>query len=284
MKLNQVAWLSDYTLEDRPGGCQETNQVMINAGKELGLNIETVRPKDCENWELDKFKEYKLIIINNLTLFPAKTLNYIIDNCKYIRYEHDYASLDRLKEIPKLFDNSVANIFLSPLHRNQFIKRVRLEYKKIHLQPSPVLGFKSLDIEREKDLIVYAGLLSYGKGLRNVVDFMNRNKDLRLEVYSWNHADYIHEFNTTNIKFIGAKKNEELIEVYNKANYFIHMPDWQEPFGRAVMEAYYSGCNLLLNNKLGCRSYDWDWTNHDEMIERNNNHANDFWDFISKFL
>jgi len=50
---------------------------------------------------------------------------------------------------------------------------------------------------------------------------------------------------------------DQLNELFNKHEYFIHLPQNVDPFCRSVAEAYLAGCKLICNDNVGCLSYDW---------------------------
>jgi hypothetical protein len=65
---------------------------------------------------------------------------------------------------------------------------------------------------------------------------------------------------------------------------FIHLPNWTEPFGRVVMEAYLSGCELIVNDKIGAMSFDWDYSDYDEVKDKLQSSVKKFWQVVESYL
>jgi glycosyltransferase involved in cell wall biosynthesis len=217
--------------------------------REAPYEVKTFYPESFSRREVDG----TLIILNNTGLFKRSDLEWIVGTQTYIKYEHDYSfckhrhatehdcnveCAQTLNFYTKVFNNSILNIFLSPLHRDVYLKYMDLDLSKIHLQPSPI------DVSRFE----YAG----------------PKEDIYLAVGEdgWHKGTDLIRKEFPGIKFIGGNNKipyEQVPGHYKLAKYFVHKPRWIEPFGRAVAEAYCAHCELIVNRNIGFLSYDWDY-------------------------
>jgi hypothetical protein len=60
------------------------------------------------------------------------------------------------------------------------------------------------------------------------------------------------------IVYLGEKTPSQLSEIYNRTQKFVHIPKWQEPSARTVVEAALCGCELILNENVGVLSFGYD--------------------------
>ena len=265
----KVVWLHDYKLTQWLGGAQLTNASMI-ASTPDEVQVETMYPSNFDRNRLDG----KLIILNNTGLFRLSDLRWIRDTQKYVKYEHDYSFCrsrhatqhsckkgceDTLAFYTKLFQNSILNIFLSPLHRDVYLKNMALDEDKIYLQPSPIDVDKFLYDGVKEDIYLAVGEDNWHKG-----------SDLIKQEYK-------------DLIFLGGGHKvpyAEIHEWYHKAKYFVHKPRWIEPFGRTVAEAYCANCTLLTNDKIGFLSYAWDYSDRAFILEQLRNAPKRFWKAI----
>jgi glycosyltransferase involved in cell wall biosynthesis len=274
----QTIWLADYTTKEHQGGAQQTNQVMVDYGISLGHRIEYMTPL---KFSVDKLKKSDLVIINNIMKFSPYQINWIIENVPYIRYEHDYDVAKLIKNFPNIYKKSKLNIFLSPLHKQETESLIG-EKIKSEIIPSPIKDFYSKNDKREG--ILWVGNIVSEKGLSNVIRYMKNNPNKMLKVIGFGDCDLAKELKSLkNVKFIGEIKHSNMINEYNKAEAFIHLPLWKEPFGRTIAEAYLCGCDLIVNNNCGAMSYNWDWNNYDLIKQTLNNSSEVFWDIIKKY-
>jgi len=275
----RLIWLADFDVGDHQGGAQQTNKVMIEAGRERGHEIEF---KHCHKFECSD--DDRLIITNNITRLPPGQLDKIINNKPYIRYEHDYWPLQNPSWVKELYGRSLLNIFLSPLHRQQF-KSVCPKDENVHLQHSPVSGFRLGNLSRNSNMVLCVGQFHPNKGQDVVVEYARRHQDKRFVFYGWGDQGMIKQVqNEPNCEFNGSVKNETMYRLYSKAESLIHLPRWKEPFGRIIMEAYLSGCHIIHNDNVGALSYDWDWSDYDAIKAQNDKATDMFWDKIESVL
>ena len=276
----KIIWLADFTTLDHQGGAQQTNKIMIDRGREKGLDIDIVK---CEDFDQSVINDDTIIIINNITLLSDKNLQFIIDNAKYVRYCHDYSCINRLNNFPEFYDNSLLNIFVSPLHHIEYKRAYKYNVKNIFYQNSPVdtKKFYIKDIDRKHNEVMWVGQLVSHKGINNVAEYAKENPLVKLKVYGFGTERLLNRFNgLDNVEFLGEIDHDKIPEEYNKFGSFIHLPEWKEPFGRTILEAYLCGCDLIVNDNLGCMSFGWDYGDYESIKKECKNSPNKFWKAI----
>jgi len=262
----KIFWLHDFRLKEWLGGAQLTNEQMLSRAP---IEVEMIYP--------DVFDRRRIaghpLILSNTGLFKKDDLEWIIETQKYIKYERDYSfckhrhatehncfgeCANTLAFYAKMFQNSVLNVFLSPLHVGVYLKYMPLDKDKIYCQPSPI----------EIDKFQYEG----------------EKEELYISVSEdgWHKGSDIvkKKFANRNFVFIGGSNKipyKELPYWYKRARYFVYKPRWIEPFGRTVAEAYCASCILLVNDKIGFLSYNWDFRDRAFVLNQLTNSPNKFW-------
>jgi glycosyltransferase involved in cell wall biosynthesis len=285
-KKLKIGWVADYDVT-HPGGAQQTNQEMINYGKyKLGYEIDYILSKiNFSNYNLSK---YDFFILNNIVHFQNHDINNIVENYKYIRYEHDYDAATYIHKWPNLYKNSLLNIFLSPLHLKEHEEILKDEIKNSACIPSPIDSnlFRVINPKssRIKNSVLMVGNLVPAKGLNNVMQYLVNNPKKVLYTTGFNMSS---EFNYMAKKFAvnytGQTNYSLMPGVYNSYESFIHLPEWKEPFGRSVMEAYLCGCDLILNDNVGCLSYGWNFKNLSKLKKILRSESL-FWKTVAKYV
>lgn len=294
----KIAWLNDYLSTERIGGCQITNALMINKGLELGHKIEEFCPDSFTVGSFENYKHrlgtYDLCIINNINAFKSEIIEYIIQNKKYIRYEHDYGyDEQRLgkTDIPapeiysKIFSNSLLNIFLSPLHLEVHRKVFRDTLRDAIYIPSPIeKGLFYPDESVQKDTYLYAGVLMTHKGVHQILDYADTQpkkhfhfvgRPVNMEI-----VDRIKEKHT----YLGEMPYSEMPQLYRKYKYIMLNPQWDEPFGRIYNEAITSGCKIMKFSKSYLSGYESYNLDHDKMLEKCIKAPITFWHKVEKVI
>jgi glycosyltransferase involved in cell wall biosynthesis len=148
---------------------------------------------------------------------------------------------------------------------------------KILLCPAPI------DVDKfapsaQKSGAVYVGKLGRDKGFDNLVAYA-RKTGISLELYGRKEPG-IEIPPLPNLQYKGKVPYEQVPGILARAQIAVHLPNWLECYGRNVMEAYLSGCELVINGNVGAMSYDWDWSDRDAVREKVRRAPNDFWESI----
>jgi len=269
-----IGWIADFFIEDHPGGAQRTNEEIIKHAPEYGFKITKIKTTLIDNYTLS---EFDFLILNNIRYLQIDKLKEIIEKYKYIRYEHDY--LDTFlpeKLVQEIFDRAILNIFLSPLHFEIHDKKYKI--RNIYIQPSPVDTDKFYIRNKEQNnRILYAGGIALHKGIINLFDYARRNPEKMIDLYGWIEDPDLINHLESNCFYKGAISYDEMPELYQKYSFFIHLPIWEEPFGRTIIEAYLSGCQLITNNNIGCLSYGWNFGDYQFIKQKMDEAPHLFW-------
>lgn len=254
----RILWLADYTTREVPaGGAEITDSHIIGAGLSLGYEISVVRPNQ---YVRGQEKTVDLVILSNNFEFADDVRAKIIKTVPYAAYSHDIGRWgDVVRRNPTIFENAKASIFLSPGHRDKFKKYLSGATNIFCVPPHIPACFYDRGLERQ-ERIVYAGNLYDGKGLHNLIGFISSNPKVCVDFYYKRHSSGILSQLKSNRRchLKGYIPAEELYMIFNQYRYFVHLPREYEAFGRAVAEAYLSGCGLIVNDKIGALSYGWD--------------------------
>ena len=207
-----IAWVADQFLSEHFGGAQQTNDVMIKAGRAKGHKIIEVRPDD---FDTEKLLKVDLVITNNITKFSQNDIQWICDNVSFVRYEHDYESVSNHKNP---FLNAKKSIFLSPLHYQE----IKFECPNVIFIPSPVIDFGALKADRSKNSVIWTGFFSKPKGLERVLQYAQEHADLTFDFYGNHDHNIILAINRIkNCAYRGQLNTvEEKIKAYSSHEYF----------------------------------------------------------------
>jgi len=278
----KIIWLADYDVSDHKGGAQQTNETMIKAGRR-SFQIDFMKPEDFNK---DKLREATLVITNNITKFEEDDLYWLTQHIPYVRFEHDYWAVTQGAAKGNLFRGSLANIFLSPMHYKESCKIFGDNIKNKRITPSAVdttLFRIDKEVERIPQTVIYAGQVCSLKGYREFDQFINEHPEKKFIVCGWGEdANNIKVHK--NVEFHETMEQKDLLKLYQSSQYFYHRPEWKEPFGRSVMEAYLCGCSLLINENIGAMSWDWNWEDYDFIVKQMEEAPANFWKIIKDVI
>tara|TARA_B100000900_G_scaffold330972_1_gene291575 strand:- start:45 stop:893 length:849 start_codon:yes stop_codon:yes gene_type:complete len=253
----RVLFISDFTLEQRQGGAQVSNKLLIDKGRELGLDIKEHHHNSSVT---DFLSSYDLVINSNLEaiskISPPK-IPLIIKSPNSVRLEHDSCSYldDETRKL--LFSKAKKNFFLSNYHYNYF-KHLYGDYfhnVEIVYDPIDTSKFKKSDHEKTYD-VVYCGYLHSLKGLNNLLKFAKQNTDRQIDIFGWGELSPQETFKGyDNINFNGQLKYEEIPSIFQSAKAIFHQPIVNEPFCRMVGEAILCGVEEIIGDKSKIGAY-----------------------------
>lgn len=153
-----------------------------------------------------------------------------------------------------LMARSSLNIFVSPLHRFEFENFLKTQVPNPYDFYQPIDQNVFYNQRRTRDIpFLYVGALNNFKGLDIAIELFG---DRGLHIAG--RGDISQYKLPSEAKYLGALAVEDLVSVYNRSQNFVHLPRWQEPFARTVVEAAMCGCNLILNENVGAVSFGYD--------------------------
>ena len=153
----------------------------------------------------------------------------------------------------KSFVNSVANVYVSPLHQRISSQVLQIDdaMKSIVLRPIiDVKKFYNSNVERDIENL-FVGVISEAKGFHQMREqFSGKELILVGDI----HPAVKLDFGT----YLGKLSYEQIPILMNRAKNFVFLPRWPEPQGRVVVEAALSGCRLIVNENVGAVSFPFD--------------------------
>lgn len=147
----------------------------------------------------------------------------------------------------ELINKSALNVFLSPLHQNEWANFIGYEIPRSFNYFQRVNGkiFYNKGLERPINAL-YVGAITRAKGVPEVQAIFGDN----IKFIGRGDLSLIDQTN-----YLGVGTPEQISDAMNAAVYFVHMPNWKEPSARTVVEASMCGCMLITNENVGACSF-----------------------------
>lgn len=262
--INKIAWLNDFKIF---GGSEETQNRL--------LEISPYKTYFLTSKEFNT--NYDLYILNNFRTFTKEQIDFICEN-KFIAYWHDVLFEDG-KQIKKIKDNALANIFLSPLHKDVFEVKYGLVGDNTHIIP-PIFSPKQPTTKKGREGVCYYGSIWPHKGIDNLLLWARNNKTV-IDFYGDGNSILVEQLKQSKYANYMGFADRSVLTNYQ---YFIHLPDEIEAFGRSCFEAYLAGCHILHNNKIGAFTFDWDYDDRGNTLDTCIKKGNCFWDTIQNII
>lgn len=300
MRINFLSFLNPYKFN---GGGELDNRMLIEEGRRLGHDIKIV--SRVNNKYLNRIfqphynyhENPDIWILSDLFNVPEYNLKYpvnfiedIIENYNYVHIDNAYVDICSKPALPchgdknkcvkncgntisqKIYENSLANFFLSPLHANIIngLMDNKFLLKSKIIRPLIDISKFHFDTNTNRDIdYIYVGTISNYKGYQNIKNkykncssFLFIGKNATNEILFGKHIEYVPNYGL--VKYLARAKN------------FVHLPEWKEPMGRTVIEAALCGCNIISNENVGACSFDFDLSNS----ENYKNSSFEFWENI----
>lgn len=281
----KVLFISDFTLKQRQGGAQVSNKILIDKGKELGLDI---KEHDHNSSITDFFSHYDLVINSNLEaiskISPEK-IPLILKLPNSFRLEHDSCSYLQDDVRLELFSAANKTFFLSDYHYS-FFKDLYGDYfhnVEIVYDAVDTSKFKKSTEEKKHD-VVYCGYLHPLKGLNNLLRFASQNPDRNIDIFGWGEISPDRIFKDyPNIKFNGPRDYADIPAILQSAKAIFHHPIVREPFCRMVGEAILCGVEDIIGDKSKIGAYlEFEKVGYDAFKNSCENAPSLFWEKILK--
>ena len=252
----RVLFISDFTLEQRAGGAQVSNDLIIKKGRELGHEI---IEHDHTSSVIDFLSHYDVVISSNLEIISTTSrhkLPFIVKHPSHVRLEHDSCSYLNPTIRRELFESSRQNFFLSQFHISFFRELYGDYFNNVEIVYDPIDSdiFRPTDVKKKYD-VVYCGYIHPLKGVKNLIDFAKEHPNRQVSVFGWGDNNFEKSFfnNCDNVSFHGSKTPLEVAEIFQQARAVYHKPMVNEPFCRMVGEALLCGVEEIIGatEKIG---------------------------------
>ena len=263
------------------------NDIRDGGGGEItGNTIYKASPFDSTFVTPEKFNtSCDAYILNNFRRFTKEQLLFIQKSKKpYIIYWHDVlptgVELSLLKKITK---DARLNIFLSPLHRSEFLKKYNFKETDINncIIPPPVNTKRFFyEGEHKTTKVLWIGNIYPHKGIDNALIWAKKNR-IVIDFYGNGHPMVIEQLKQSRYaNYLGIVNYNEIHKFYKSYEFFLHLPEKIEACGRSCAEALLSGCILIHNEKLGLMSYGVNFNNKKAMIKLFDGVEKIFWNRV----
>lgn len=266
-----VGWLHDHRLEGRFGGAQLTNEEVIRAAPD---RVEVVR---CYPGSVEEADAY---VLNNVKWFGQEELERAMGR-PYMIFEHDYWDVHQEWQsswITPVCEEAEAMVFLSPLHRQSFLRVHGVSPKRTFVVPSAidVEPFWDLGNRDDRAGTVWLGEFQPHKGIVAACRWAAENEPV--DFYGWGPFPPA----GPNVRIAGCLPYDRVPEVLASCEKFLFLPHWAEPFGRTVAEAVLSGCELVCNANVGALW--WGFRTREEWAEGVRTAGAKFWEIFEELF
>ena len=280
----KVLFISDFTLEQRQGGAQVSNDLLIKKGRELGHDITEHHHSSSI---MDFLTSYDLVIHSNLEaiskISPEK-MGFILglDNC--VRLEHDSCSYLNPEDRELLFKKAKKNFFLTKYHLSFFQELYGDYFENVEIVYDPIDTdiFKKEERSEKSYDVVYCGYLHPLKGLNNLLNFARSNPDRTVDIFGWSDQNPNHLFDgVPNVTFRGQEDHHKMASIFQSCKAVFHSPVVREPFCRMVGEALLCGVEEIIGDTSKIGAYlELQDVGYDVFQEGCKNATTNFWERI----
>jgi glycosyltransferase involved in cell wall biosynthesis len=254
-----VGWLRDSF--EPPGGA-ELSQAEFRAA--APADVEVV---DCPPDGLERLAGCDVVCVHNSVTYPPETVEALAGK-PAVRYWHDLARPGGPGD-PALVRwalEHATSVFTSPLHRVERETRV--------IPPAIDLArFGSTDGDRPRGVCWLGSPMHAGKGLVQAIEWAEENEPVDF----WGvTAEQVPP--SPHVQAKGLVPPEHVPSILKLYRRFVFLPTTVEPFGRAVVEAWAAGCELVVNRNVGALH----WLESPDKHDKLRTAGSDFWRLVGE--
>lgn len=247
-----ILYITDFSLEEAPGGAQRSIDFIIKHGEKIGHNITQLNYRSSPTALL---KNYDAIITSNFEAIyrggQSHVIEYVLKHPCHIRNERDSASYFSKRDRKIFFASTKLNIFLSDFHLS-FFQDLYGDLFKNNSIVYPYIDTSKFKNKKNNKIydILYCGYLHPLKGLHNMLNFAQQNPDRKITVFGFGDEKDVNKLRgIKNVDFMGKVGHDEVADIFNQSEYIFHDPEVNEPFCRMVGEAMLCGTKFIGNSK-----------------------------------
>jgi glycosyltransferase involved in cell wall biosynthesis len=246
----RVGWISD-PISDYLGGAELVERDLLDT---CPMDAEIIRYQS----ELEPLPNVDVFVIHNVTTFTSRLAERLSrKSTPIIKQVHDLWFHGNVVLRSFLLESATVVLFGSQLHRKAFTHEVKAPFV---VRPPAVNGARYAEpsTHRDKpraDAVAWVGRLFFGKGIQQALRWADSNeKDIHF--YGW--GPEARSIPTS--RYYGPLVPDEVPQVLQEYSEFVFLPTMKEPFGRSVVEAKFSRCNLILNSNVGAAEWLEPWS------------------------
>lgn len=227
--------------------------------------------------------------------YNESELKKILENKEFVYIEHSVEIFLNNKSLIReyIMPKAKKNFFFSPRQRQHIYDCLRSTYKHLAdknyeylVVPIDTEFWKPIEVEREKNLNLFVGMIHSNKGVFEVLSIAKQKPEEKFVFIGQDCGDidtntFIKEY--PNCEYVGHQNKEQLRKWYSKAENLYMLPanGAVESASRVVFEAVLCGCNPIVNSNVGNASYPW-FLDKEKIIENINISLNMFFNVIEK--
>ena len=229
----RIGWLVDH--HETAGGAELTAQEFAAAAPD-GIEIIDCRP--------GAIAEADAYVVHNCVSYPAWTVE-SLEGKPVVKYVHDQWPHGS-PTLRRYLLGHARLIFCSPLHRERF------PWRGVHvgadIPPACCPDERTARGDNAGTGAVWLGQAgNVGKGVGQAVKWANDNRVALDFIGAGPYMPAPSEF----VRPLGPVAPDEVAATLARYERFVFLPSQVEPFGRAVVEAWAAGCELVVNELIG---------------------------------
>jgi len=180
-------------------------------------------------------------------------------NKTFLYFHNDPLSMDgssTIKDRLFLLKHVDRLIFNSEWSKKRFfvnLKENNIDIKKIHVCYQSSNKTK-IDFNKKEKIISFIGKLNLAKGYdifgNAIIKILDKHKDWKAVVIGDEEREKIN-FQHERLQIIGFMNNEYILDLLKKVSISVVCSRWDEPFGRASLEASSRGAAVIISNNGG---------------------------------
>ncbi len=250
-----ILWISDFNINNNPGGSQRTDEEVIQEGLRQGYRITRFNLEDSDELLT---AQYDIVVSGNLEQMKAKrphVFDYIIQAPNHVRFEHDANSYLSQVDRQALFGSSILNCFLSKYHYSTFVELYGEIFPNPKIITSPINTdvFKVVKKQDEReDATLYIGFMHFLKGTHSFFNHVLKHPKEKFVMAAWGAKSLERTARRfPNVEWLGTVPYVDMPELFNNYKRMYYHPAKFEPFCRSVGEALLCGIEVDGSDNIG---------------------------------
>ena len=202
-------------------------------------------------------KKIDILEIHNRPIYLKYLKN--LSNTKKIIFFHnnplEMQGSSSKKDRLNIYYTADAIIFNSNWTKNKFLDDLSIDINDEKLQIIPQSTSRvNIDFSKKKKIISFIGKLNFAKGYdifgEAIIKILNKYNDWSAVVIGNEPRQKIF-YEHKNLKILGYKNNNFVLNKLKEVNISVVPSKWDEPFGRSSLEAASRGCAVIRSDKGG---------------------------------
>jgi glycosyltransferase involved in cell wall biosynthesis len=255
----KVAWLADAVA---PAGGAELTASEFRAAAPSSVDV-----VECPPNGLSAVAACDVVCVHNTVTYPDSVVE-ALQGKPVLRYWHDLARPRTPADGPLLrwCLTNACHVFTSPLHRERFPWEVSGD---VHVVPPAIAlsRYRTPARKRPRGACWLGSGRHGGKGLLQACEWAEANEPVDF----WGHLSLPE---TSRVRVKGTVPPDHVATILRLYERFVFLPTHTEPFGRAVVEAWAAGCELIVNRNVGALH----WLSEADALE---SAARDYWALVA---